>query len=90
MTIAETARGIAAANRGRHRPRPPKIQTPMARARMARGLTLEQVGDLIDYSPRTLGAWERGENLPSWKSLQALAALYEVSIRDLIDEESRR
>lgn len=52
--------------------------------RLALGLTMREVCNEIGYSDAHLSAWERGKDAPpSAAVLDALARVYECSVRDL-------
>lgn len=55
--------------------------------RKARGLTQEQLAERFGLSSRTVSRWETGRSLPSVELLIALADLYHVDIRQIMDPE---
>lgn len=52
--------------------------------RKARGLTQNELADLLDIQPRLLGRWERGQGKPQFDYLVKLADVLEVSIDRLV------
>ena len=50
-------------------------------------LTQEQLAERLNVSARTISRWETGSNLLDLDVLMALADLYQVDIRELIDGE---
>ena len=53
--------------------------------RTAKGLTQNELSDLVGIAPSTFIRWEMGQNSPSISGLVSLANFFEVSIHDLID-----
>ena len=60
--------------------------------RKAAGLSQEQVANKIDVSRQAVSKWECGESSPDTDNLIALAALYEVTVDELLfaDPESEK
>lgn len=54
--------------------------------RKSNGLTIEKFAELLDYSPRTIGAILRGERLCSIEILYSCIELFEVDLKSLVVE----
>jgi transcriptional regulator with XRE-family HTH domain len=57
------------------------------RIRLARGLTLKQLGDLVGVSESYIRAYESGRRNPKLKSLEALAQALSVNVEVLTNSE---
>ena len=57
--------------------------------RLARGLTLQQVGDAFGISKASVSGWESGKSHPDHKKLQQLANLLQTSIEYLLSGSSQ-
>lgn len=57
--------------------------------RREKGLTQEQLAELLYVSSRTISRWETGSNMPDVGMLIELADFYDVDIRELIDGERK-
>lgn len=57
----------------------------MKAERIRNGLTIEQVGKLIDVHPNAISRWENGKAEPSASNLIALSNLYKCSPEYLLD-----
>lgn len=55
--------------------------------RKARGLTQEQLAELLDRSVDAVSLLERGQVLPSFETLERLAERLGVPLKDLVDVE---
>lgn len=58
-------------------------------ARLAKGLSQEELGELLDVSFQAVSTWETGKCLPDTEHLPALAKTLEVSLDCLFAEEER-
>ena len=58
--------------------------SPLARLRLARGLTQTQLAELIGCPHQSINKWETGVNKPGMQSLIKLARALDCSIDDLI------
>ena len=58
-------------------------------ARARKGLSQAALGRLLPgpVEGAYVSRWERGENLPSWANLRALADALDVTVASLIDED---
>lgn len=54
-------------------------------ARKRRGLSQEEVAETLGVSRQTISKWETGETLPDIRQSKRLAALYGVTLDELID-----
>lgn len=55
--------------------------------RKARGLTQQNLADLLDIQPRLVGRWEQGQGKPQFDYLLRLADVLEVSLDQLLRGE---
>jgi transcriptional regulator with XRE-family HTH domain len=56
--------------------------------RLAKGLTLQQVGDVFNISPASVASWEKGKNQPDSRKLSQLADVLGTSVEYLINGSS--
>ena len=56
--------------------------------RLAKGLTLQQVGDVFGISAASVSSWEKGINFPDGRKLKKLADTLGVSVNALVNSES--
>ena len=61
--------------------------SPIARLRIARGLTQTQLAELIGCHQQSINKWETGKCAPGMQSLIKLARALGCSIDDLIDSD---
>lgn len=52
--------------------------------RQSAGLTQAELGEKLNYSDKTVSKWERGEAIPDAYVLTCLAALYGVTVDDIL------
>ena len=52
--------------------------------RKSRGYTQVQLGEILNYSDKSVSKWETGEALPNLETLLSLSELYNVSIDELL------
>lgn len=52
--------------------------------RLAKGLTLQQVGDVFGISKASVSSWESGKSHPDHKKLEKLADVLSTSVQYLI------
>ena len=57
----------------------------LCRARKKRGLSQEAVAEKLGVSRQTISKWETGETLPDIRQSKRMAALYKLSLDELID-----
>ena len=67
-------------------PRHTGTNSPIARIRMERGLTQEQLGKLLGVDKRQVGFWERGVRNPNANSLRRLARALDCTMDELVDD----
>jgi transcriptional regulator with XRE-family HTH domain len=56
--------------------------------RLAKGLTLQQVGDVFKISKASISSWESGKSHPDHKRLEKLAEIFGCSVQFLLTGES--
>jgi transcriptional regulator with XRE-family HTH domain len=54
--------------------------------RQTRKLTQEQLAEMIEIDPKSLGRLERGDHMPSLETLSRIAATLKASIHDFFPE----
>lgn len=54
--------------------------------RKAAGLTQAELAEKINYSDKSISKWESGNGIPDVYTLMQLAALYQVTLNDLVGE----
>lgn len=57
--------------------------------RKEKGITQEQLGEILGVSGRTVSRWETGFNMPDLDLLIQMADYYGVEIRELLDGERK-
>ena len=60
------------------------LKENLIRLRRDKKLTQAEVGEKLNYSDKTISKWERGEGVPDLSALMELAALYGVSLDQLV------
>lgn len=55
--------------------------------RQQKGMTQQQMAQMLNYSDKSVSKWERGESLPDITVLKMIADLFEVSLDYLVEEE---
>lgn len=58
-------------------------------ARVAAGLSVQDVVDILGVSNAAVSLWESGQNKPRTGRLLALAALYHCSIEELLRDNEK-
>ncbi|PKK86188.1 MAG: hypothetical protein CVV63_04560, partial [Tenericutes bacterium HGW-Tenericutes-8] len=53
--------------------------------RVSKGLTQQQVADQLFLSPKTISKWENGDGLPDITIISSVAALYDVTVDELLN-----
>ena len=66
-----------------------RIGSFLKQLRKEKGLTQEQTAEKLNVSSRTSSRWETGHNMPDISLLTEIAALYEVSIPEIISGERK-
>ena len=67
-----------------------KIGGFLRRLRKEKGLTQEQLAEILFVSGRTVSRWETGTNMPDLSILILLAEFYDVEIKEILDGERRK
>jgi transcriptional regulator with XRE-family HTH domain len=62
-------------------------ETPMQRARLARGLRQRDVAEALEVETPTIQRWETGARTPNAKDLAKLADVLEVSVDELLGRQ---
>ena len=66
-----------------------KIGSFLKTLRNEKGLTQEQLAEVVNVSRRSVSRWETGSNLPDLDVLMELADYYNVELRELLDGERK-
>ena len=64
-----------------------KIGVFLKELRKAKGLTQEQLAEVLNVSGRTVSRWETGSNMPDISMLVEIAVFYDVSIPEIVQGE---
>ena len=64
-----------------------KIGVFLKELRRAKGLTQEQLAEVLNVSSRTVSRWETGSNMPDISMLVEIAVFYDVSIPEIVQGE---
>lgn len=57
--------------------------------RKEKGLTQEQLAEILFVSGRTVSRWETGTNMPELSILMQMAEFYHVEIKEILDGERK-
>lgn len=66
-----------------------KIGQFLKALRVERGMTQEQLAEVVGVSNRSISRWENGVNLPDFDLLIVIAGYFGVSIEELLDGERK-
>ena len=66
-----------------------KIGSFLKELRKEKGLTQEQLAELVYVSDRTVSRWETGSNLPSLDILIRISDYYNVELSEILDGERK-
>lgn len=66
-----------------------RIGSFLKQLRKEKGLTQEQTAEKLNVSSRIISRWETENNMPDISLLTEIAALYEVSIPEIISGERK-
>ncbi len=66
-----------------------KIGVFLKELRKAKGLTQEQLAEVLNVSSRTVSRWETGSNMPDISMLVEIASFYDVSIPEIVQGERK-
>lgn len=64
-----------------------KIGAFLKRLRKEKGITQEQLAEILGVSGRTVSRWETGNNLPDLSILVQIAEFYDVEIKEILNGE---
>jgi transcriptional regulator with XRE-family HTH domain len=65
-----------------------KIDSKLKKARLEKELTQENVANILNVSRSTISSWEVGRSYPDLDNLVAISDLYDVSLDNLLREDS--
>ncbi|MBQ8293043.1 MAG: helix-turn-helix transcriptional regulator [Bacilli bacterium] len=65
------------------------LSSNLIKYRKANNLTQANVAEALNYSDKAISKWERGESLPDLYTLSQLAALYNITVNDLIMKDTK-
>lgn len=57
-----------------------EVKISLAAARVNAGMTQAEVAKTLRVSPNTLVAWEKGKQIPNFRTLYTLSGLYKIPI----------
>lgn len=66
-----------------------KIGIFLRELRKEKGLTQEQLAEVLHVSGRTVSRWETGTNMPDLSILIQIAEFYEVEVKEILDGERK-
>ena len=66
-----------------------KIGTFLKELRKEKGLTQEQLAEILGVAGRTVSRWETASTMPDLSILIRLAEYYDVEIKEILDGERR-
>lgn len=66
-----------------------KIGAFMKSLRKEKGITQENLAEILGVTGRTISRWETGSNMPDLDILIQIADYYEVEIREILDGERK-
>ena len=66
-----------------------KIGSFLKELRKEKGITQEQLAEILGVSGRTVSRWETGSNMPDLSVLIEIADYYSIELRELLDGERR-
>lgn len=66
-----------------------KIGIFLRELRKEKGLTQEQLAEVLNVSGRTVSRWETGTNMPDLSVLIQIAEFYEVEVKEILDGERK-
>ena len=66
-------------------PRAVRVGARIRAARDAKGVTQSQLARAIEVPDSYISRWERGDNMPSWDNLEAIAAELGVTLGSLVE-----
>ena len=66
-----------------------KIAEFLKKLRKEKGLTQEQLAEILLVSGRTISRWETGTNMPDLSILIQIAEFYDVDVKEILDGERK-
>ena len=66
-----------------------RFGTKLRELRVARGMTLEEVGTIVAVTKSAVGQWEKGKTIPELPKLIELARFFRVSLSEMTGEPQR-
>ena len=66
-----------------------KIGQFLRECRKEKGITQEQLAEMLGVTNRSVSRWENGSNLPDLDILIEMADYYDVELRELLDGERK-
>ena len=69
---------------------PKEIGAFLKQLRSEKGVTQEQLAEILGVSGRTVSRWETGRNLPDLSILVQISEYYQVDIKEILNGERRR
>lgn len=66
-----------------------KIGAFLKRLRKEKGITQEQLAEIMGVAGRTVSRWETGSNLPDLSILVQISEFYEVEIKEILNGERK-
>ena len=67
-----------------------KIGNFLKKLRKEKGITQEQLAEILNVSGRTVSRWETGNNMPDISILVDIADYYDISIPEIISGKEKR
>lgn len=66
-----------------------KIGMILKEQRKEKGITQEELAQILNVSNRTISRWENGRNMPDFDVLIEIADYYQIEIREILDGERK-
>lgn len=66
-----------------------KIGMFLKEQRKEKGITQEELAQILNVSNRTISRWENGKNMPDFDVLVEIADYYQIEIREILDGERK-
>jgi len=67
-----------------------KIGKLIAKLRNEKGLTQQELGDIVGVGFRTVSKWERGLNLPDIENINELSKIFSVTKEEILNGELKK
>lgn len=65
-----------------------KLEEKLVSLRKSKGLSQLKLAEMMDVSRQAISRWEVGSAVPSTENLKYLAGLYEITVDDLLNDET--